>query len=76
MATALELDPVFVHASPRSGSTYFFSVLRRNESLVCFNEAIMDGKRDYERFKKPREREIFRAEAQKLNLNHHFLGRY
>jgi len=75
MATALELDPVFVHASPRSGSTYFFSVLRRNESLVCFNEAIMDGKRDYERFKKPREREIFRAEAQKWNLNHHFLGR-
>ena len=75
MATALELDPVFVHASPRSGSTYFFSVLRRNESLVCFNEAIMDGKRDYERFKKPREREIFRAEAQKWNVNHHFLGR-
>lgn len=75
MTAATGLDPVFVHASPRSGSTYFFNVLRRNASLVCFNEAIMDGKRDYERFKSPKEREIFRVEAQKWNVNHHFLGR-
>jgi hypothetical protein len=30
--------PIFVHASMRSGSTYFFNVLRRNSSLMCFNE--------------------------------------
>lgn len=69
------LGPMFVHASPRSGSTYFFNVLRRNESLMCFNEAIMDGKRDYERFKDPRERERFHIAARRWNVNHHFLER-
>jgi hypothetical protein len=69
--TALpDLNPIFVHASPRSGSTYFFNVLRRNDSLVCFNEAIIDvfsdfGKRDIARYKA----------AQKWNVNHHFLDR-
>jgi len=70
-----KFDPIFVHASPRSGSTYFFNVLRRNPSLMCFNEAIMDGKRDYARFKDPRERERFRRDAAKWNVNHHFLDR-
>jgi hypothetical protein len=42
-----ELDLISVQALMRSGSTYFFNVLRRNPSLMCVNEAIMDGKRDY-----------------------------
>jgi hypothetical protein len=37
-----ERRPIFVHASARSGSTYFFNVLRRADSLLCFNEAIND----------------------------------
>jgi hypothetical protein len=46
--------PIFVHASARSGSTYFFNVLRRADSLLCFNEAINDefsygNKSDYTR---------------------------
>jgi len=65
-----ELNPIFVHASPRSGSTYFFNVLRRNKSMMCFNEAIIDifsnyGKEDIARFKA----------TQKWNVNHHFLDR-
>ena len=75
MTLKSELDPIFVHASPRSGSTYFFNVLRRNASLMCFNEAIMDGKRDYARFKQPKEVENFHTKAQKWNVNHHFLDR-
>jgi hypothetical protein len=70
-----EFDPIFVHASARSGSTYVFNVLRRIESLMCFNEAIIDGKRDYARFKKAHEREFLHREAQKWNLNHRFLER-
>jgi hypothetical protein len=63
-------DPIFVHASPRSGSTYFFNVLRRDQDLMCFNETIIDvfsryGKRDIARFRA----------AQKWNVNHHFLDR-
>src|SRR5690349_1856982 len=51
-----ERRPIFVHASARSGSTYFFNVLRRMESLLCFNEAITDEfsyrkKKDYTRRK-------------------------
>lgn len=75
MTTASEFDPVFVHASPRSGSTYFFSVLRRNESLLCFNEAIMDGKRDYGHLKKAAERDRLRVKTEQWNVNHHFLDR-
>ena len=57
-------DPIFVHASPRSGSTYFFNVLRRNGSLMCFNEAISDIFSYYGR------REIARLKAaQKWNVN-------
>lgn len=65
-----EFNPIFVHASPRSGSTYFFNVLRRNESLMCFNEAIIDvfgyyGKAGAARHKA----------SQRWNVNHDFLER-
>jgi hypothetical protein len=76
MAPAFESDPIFVHASPRSGSTYFFNVLRRNETLLCFNEAIIDGKHDLARFRRARRRSIGRFQvAEKWNVNHHFLDR-
>lgn len=75
MTVASEFDPVFVHASPRSGSTYFFNVLRRNPSLLCFNEAIMDGKRDYAYLKEDAERDRMRAKTEAWNVNHHFLER-
>jgi hypothetical protein len=38
-----ERRPIFVHASARSGSTYFFNVLRLMEPLLCFDEAISDA---------------------------------
>ena len=68
---------IFVHASPRSGSTYFFNVLRRNKSLLCFNEAInngfkgdqIGGKAGYRLYDMPR------FHRQRVNLNHHFLDR-
>ena len=76
MAAAFEPDPIFVHASPRSGSTYFFNVLRRNETLLCFNEAIIDGKHDLARFRRTRRRPIARFQVlEKWNVNHHFLDR-
>ena len=76
MAIASEFAPIFVHASPRSGSTYFFGVLRRNASLLCFNEAIIDGKQDLARFKGTQKRRNARfKEAQKWDVNHHFLDR-
>src|ERR1700674_3175740 len=76
MTTASEFDPIFVHASPRSGSTYVFSVLRRNESLLCFNEAIIDGKRDYARFRRTQKGDVGRFKgAEKWDVNHHFLDR-
>jgi hypothetical protein len=68
--------PVFVHASPRSGSTYFFNVLRRNTSLMCFNEALMDGKNDVCRAAQSGERRSPSANKPTLwNVNHHFLDR-
>ncbi len=62
--------PIFVHASPRSGSTYFFNVLRRDKSLMCFNEPMSDvfeywGKRGTGRF----------WEHVKWDANHRFLDR-
>jgi hypothetical protein len=76
MTTTSEFDPIFVHASPRSGSTYFFNVLRRNRGLLCFNEAIIDGKRDYARFKQTREQDMARLGGPaKWDENHHFLDR-
>lgn len=53
----------------RSGSTYFFQVLRRNDSLMCFNEAISYGTG---RFQEQKKRDF---EAQKTNMNHQFLSR-
>lgn len=68
MTDASELNPIFVHASPRGGSTYFFAVLRRIQSLMCYNESIIDifgyyGKEGIARFKA----------GHKWNVNHHFL---
>ncbi len=68
--------PIFVHASPRSSSTYFFNVLRRDPSLMCFNEVLMDGKRDFPEYRKP---ELPANPAvnkpTSWNVNHHFLDR-
>jgi hypothetical protein len=70
-----EFNPVFVHASARSGSTYVFAVLRRNQSLICFNEAIIDGKLDYADFETSTEKEPGDHEIKKWDVNHHFLDR-
>jgi hypothetical protein len=75
MIATAETAPVFVHASPRSGSTYFFNVLRRNESLLCFNEAIIDGKHDLARFRIQKKNFAQSMGAQRWNVNHHFLER-
>jgi hypothetical protein len=70
MKIASEFDPIFVHASPRSGSTYFFNVLRRNDSLMCFNEAIIDI------FSYYKKEDLNRLNvAQTWNVNHYFLER-
>jgi hypothetical protein len=72
---SLPETPIFVHASPRSGSTYFFHVLRRNASLMCFNEVLMDGKKS----SRPRKSDEPENSASKKdlpwNVNHHFLDR-
>ena len=65
-----DTGPIFVHASLRSGSTYFFNVLRRCEGLMCFKDPMADawgywGKEGTARF---RERVIYDA-------NHKFLER-
>ena len=70
MTTAPDLGPIFVHASPRGGSTYFFNVLRRNASLMCFEEPLSDvfgywGKKGTAQFK----------ERLKWDANHSFLER-
>jgi hypothetical protein len=68
--------PVFIHASPRSGSTYFFNVLRRNTSLMCFNEVLMDGKNNVSRSPQTDERKSPSAnKPSSWNVNHHFLDR-
>lgn len=72
---AAELGPIFVHASPRSGSTYFFNVLRRNDSLLCFNEAIIDGKHDLARFRFLKKNFAGSKSGQRWNVNHEFLER-
>lgn len=38
------LDPIFIHASARTGSTFTYHCLRRDPALMVFNEAIIDGK--------------------------------
>jgi hypothetical protein len=76
MPASLEFDPVFVHATARGGSTYFFNVLRRNASLMCFNEAIDDAKRDLPWFREFRQRNVARSgKAHSWNVNHFFLDR-
>jgi hypothetical protein len=66
--------PIFVHASPRSSSTYFFNVLRRDPSLMCFNEVLMDGKRDAPEYRKPDEPANPAVnKPTSWNVNHHFL---
>jgi hypothetical protein len=75
MTNASELEPIFVHASARSGSTYVFSVLRRNQSLMCFNEAIIDGKLDYADFRTADDQKPNGNEPPKWDVNHHFLDR-
>jgi len=70
MTAAPDLSPIFVHAAPRSGSTYFFNVLRRHASLMCFEEPLSDifgywEKKGTARFK----------ERLKWDTNHQFLER-
>jgi hypothetical protein len=68
--------PIFVHASPRSSSTYFFNVLRRDPSLMCFNEVLMDGKRDAPGYRKSDEQANPAVnKPTSWNVNHHFLER-
>ena len=62
--------PIFVHASPRCGSTYFFNVLRRDPSLLCFNEAIIDV---FSSFSKKEIEQYSERYKQEWNVNHHFL---
>jgi hypothetical protein len=72
MTTATIFDPVFVHASARGGSTYFFNVLRRNKSFLCFSSAIIDGKKDIAR-NYPPPKPIIRRKV--FDANHQFLER-
>jgi hypothetical protein len=65
------LRPIFVHASFRSASTYFFNVLRQMEPLVCFDEAISDTFTHYD--KNNLIRSVRRA---KWADSHQFLTRY
>lgn len=67
---------IFVHASPRSGSTYFFNVLRRNRSLLCFNQAITDtfrGANHKDGILGLRKSDALRFNGQRKDLNHGFL---
>jgi hypothetical protein len=61
--------PIFVHASPRGGSTYFFAVLRRIERLMCFNEAIIDIFGDF-----GKEGTANYTGSQSWNVNHKFFA--
>jgi len=74
MTTAKNLDPIFVHASARAASSYFFNVLRRNEAFLCFSSAIIDGKRDVANpARKPNI--VWRRSDDDFDINHHFLER-
>jgi hypothetical protein len=72
MTAATISDPVFVHASARGGSTYFFNVLRHNNSFLCFSSAIIDGKKDIA-WTYPPPKPIIRRKA--FDANHQFLDR-
>lgn len=71
MATGRNKGPIFVHASQRSGSTYFFNVLRRMDSLICFDEAINDYFGHY-----GKEHFVRRKSHRSWNWSHNFLDRY
>lgn len=74
MTTAKKLDPIFVHASARACSSYFFNVLRRNEAFLCYSSAIIDGKRDV--VDPARQSNIvWRRSDATFDINHHFLER-
>ena len=74
MITAQNLDPIFVHASARAASSYFFNVLRRNKAFLCFSSAIIDGKRDVaDPARKPNM--VWRRSDDTFDINHHFLER-
>jgi hypothetical protein len=73
MTSATNFDPIFVHASARGGSTYFFNVLRRNKSFVCFSSAIIDGRRDIGR--QYRDQKPIFARHKSFDSNHPFLER-
>jgi hypothetical protein len=74
MITAKNLDPIFVHASARAASSYFFNVLRRNKAFLCFSSAIIDGKRDVaDPARKPNI--VWRRSDDTFDINHHFLER-
>jgi hypothetical protein len=73
MTAEPSLGPIFVHASVRGGSTYFFNVLRRNTLLMCFNETILDRKEDIPRLYKRAQPNPRFQENRKWDLNHHFL---
>lgn len=71
MTAGTDRKPLFVHASQRSGSTYFFNVLRRMDALLCFDEAITDafsyyGKKNF----------ADRVARGRWNWSHDFLNRY
>lgn len=73
---SLSHPSVFVHASPRSGSTYFFHVLRRNTALMCFNEALLDRRIPSARFIKADQGEnVASSKLTSWNVNHNFLDR-
>lgn len=60
--------PVFVHASPRSGSTFFFHALRSVRTLICFNETLSDSLEGVTK------RSLGQAKEQaRWNFNHEFL---
>jgi hypothetical protein len=77
LTVASEFDPIFVHASVRSGSTYIFNVLRRNKRLMCFNETILDRKEDIPQWFRGalKQGDPHFQENRKWDINHHFLDR-
>jgi hypothetical protein len=78
VAESRRFDPIFVHSSARSGSTYLFNVFRQNKTLMCFNEAIIDGKKDYEKFKTSSRQgaSSYRREGDSSwDINHDFLDK-
>jgi hypothetical protein len=75
MSDNRDRGPIFIHAAHRSGSTYFFNVLRRMDPLLSFNEAISDefsdlGKSDFARGRNEFARQVARGQFHRV---HYFL---